>query len=136
MGYNVEISVNMLKETRFSEVESTIQDMANYYNCNSIYSINEEDGTKKIPRYHCVFVINFLDENFASLIKFLKYMRNYKSSYIECIYDNDIYKLLYASSYYLNNVDREVSKKYKKFINDNIFTANEDLLIKELIKKF
>jgi hypothetical protein len=134
MGYNVEISINMLKETKFSEFESTIQELAELYKCDSIYSINEEDGTKKIPRYHCIFVIIFLNENLDNFIKFLKCIRNYRSSYIECIYDNNLYKLLYASSYYLKNIDKEASNNYKKFINEKKFTPNETLLLKEFIK--
>jgi hypothetical protein len=133
MGYNIEISVNMLKETKFSEVENTIQYMAEFYNCDNIYSFTEEDGTKKIPRYHCIYVINFVDDNFDNLIKFLKFIRKYKSSCIECVYDNEVYKLLYASSFYLTGVDKELSKKYKQFIKDKNFTPNETKLLRELI---
>ena len=133
MGYNVEISVNMLKETKFSEVEKTIQGIAEFYSCDNIYSLTEEDGTKKIPRYHCVYVINFVDENFDNLVKFLKFIKNHKSSYIECIYENDMYKLLYASSFYLKSIDKELSKKYKQFIKDKNFTPNETKLLRELI---
>jgi hypothetical protein len=113
MGYNIEISVNMLKETKFSEVEKPLQCVAELYNCYNIYSLTEEDGTKKIHRYHCVYVINFVDEKFDNLVKFLKFIKKNKSSYIECIYENDVYKLLYASSFYLNIIDKELSKKYK-----------------------
>ena len=72
MGYNIEVSVNMLKETKFSEVEKTIKDMAEFYSCDNIYSLTEEDGTKKIPRYHCVYVINFMDDNFENFIALSK----------------------------------------------------------------
>lgn len=133
MGYNIEISVNMLKETKFSEVEKTIKDMAEFYSCDNIYSLTEEDGTKKIPRYHCIYVINFMYDNFENLIKFLKFIKKFKSSYIECVYDNDIYKLLYASSFYLKSLDKELSKKYKNFIKDKNFTPNENKLLRELI---
>ena len=133
MGYNIEISVNMLKETKFSEVENTIQYMAEFYNCDNIYSFTEEDGTKKIPRYHCIYVINFVDDNFDNLIKFLQFIKKHKSSYIECVYANDVFKLLYASSFYLNNADKELSKMYKQFIKDKNFTPNETKLLRELI---
>ena len=133
MGYNIEISVNLLKVTKFSEIENTIRCVAKSYNCNNIYVITEDDGTIKIPRYQCIYVVNFLDENFENLIKFLKFIKKYKSSYIECIYDNDIYKLLYASSFYLKTVDKDLSKKYKQFIKDKNFTPNESKLLNELI---
>jgi hypothetical protein len=133
MGYNVEISVNLLKDSKFSEIEKTIQDTAELYECDSIYSIAEEDGTKKIPRYHLLFVINFEEDKFEKLIKFLKIMKKYKKVYIECIFNNTFCKskLLYASSYYLNNIDKDISEKFKKFISDKQFSPNEKILLKE-----
>jgi hypothetical protein len=132
-GYNIEISINMFKETKYSEVETTIQCVAKSYNCDDIYFFTEEDGTQKIPRYHIIYIVNFLDGNFNNLIKFIKYIKEYKYTHIESIYNNNIYKLLYASSYYLNNIDKEISKKYKQFIKDKIFTQNETILLKEFI---
>jgi hypothetical protein len=97
-------------------------------------NLEEEDGTTKIPRYHYIYVIIFSDNSFDNLIKFVKFIKNYKKScYIECVYDNDIYKLLYASSYYLNNSNKELSKKYKNFIENKIFTPNECKLLQVLI---
>jgi hypothetical protein len=134
MGYNIELSINMLNVTKFSEIEKTIYDVAETYNCNNIYSLNEEDGTLKIPRYHCVYVVTFSEDSFDNLIKFVKFIKKCKiSCYIECIYNDNIYKLLYASSYYLNNSNRELSKKYKKFIENKIFTPNEYKLLTVLI---
>lgn len=133
MGYNIEISVNMLKETKFSEVENTIQSVARSYNCDNIYTLTEEDGTLKIPRYHSIYVVNFLDDNIDNLIKFIKFIKKYKSGHIECVYNNDFYKLLYASSYHLKNINKELSKKYKEFIKDNNFTPIENKLLKQLI---
>jgi hypothetical protein len=130
MGYYVEISFNMLKETHFSEFENTIVDIANSYNCESIYLISEEDGTIKIPRYHCVFVIHFIDENFDNFIKFLRIIKHSKKGNIESIYDNDIHKLLYASSYYLSKINKEASNKYKNFIKNKNFTIQENTLLK------
>ena len=132
MGYNIEISVNMLKATKFSEIENTIDTVARSYNCDNIYTLSEEDGTLKIPRYHCIYVVNFLDNNIDDLIKFIKFIKNYKSSHIECVYNNDFYKLLYGSSYYLKNINKELSKKYKEFIKDKNFTPVENKLLKEL----
>jgi hypothetical protein len=134
MGYNIELSINMLNVTKFSEIENTIYDVAETYNCNNIYSLNEADGTLKIPRYHCVYVVTFSEDSFDDLIKFVKFIKKCKiSCYIECIYNDNMFKLLYASSYYLNNSNRELSKKYKKFIENKIFTPSEYKLLTVLI---
>lgn len=132
MGYTIEISINMLKENKFSEVENTIRNIAEFYNCDDFYTLTEEDGTKKTPRYHTVYIINFLD-NVNNLIKFIIHIKKYKSGYIECVYENNINKLLYASSFYLNNIEKDISKKYKEFINEKKFTPDENRLLRELI---
>jgi len=134
MGYNIDISVNMVKEKTFSEIETTIVNTAELYGCESVVLISEEDGTIKIPRYHMIFVINFVEENFENFIKFIKLIKDYKKCYIESIYNNSINKLVYASSTYLKNIDKEISNKYKKFICEKKFTPNENILLKELIK--
>jgi hypothetical protein len=135
MGYNIEISVNMIKETKFSEIETIIINTSELYGCESVVSISEEDGTIKIPRYHKIFVINFLEDDFENFIKFIKCIKEYKKCYIESVYNNNSkYKLLYASSTYLKNIDKDISKKYKKFIYEKIFTPDENMIIKELIK--
>lgn len=134
MGYNIDISVNMVKEKTFSEIETTIVNTAELYGCESAVLISEEDGTIKIPRYHRIFIINFVEENFENFIKFIKLIKDYKKCYIESIYNNSINKLVYASSTYLKNIDKEISNKYKKFICEKKFTPNENILLKELIK--
>ena len=116
MGYNVEISVNMLKETNFSEIENTIYNVAERYNCESIYSISEENGTKKMQRYNYIYVVCFLHTYFEDFIQFLLFLKNYRPIYVECIYENEIHKLLYASSFYLTNINRDISNNYKQFI--------------------
>jgi hypothetical protein len=134
MGYNVEISFNMLKGTNFSDLKSSIEDIANSYECENFYSIYEENGTIKIPRYHCVFVIHFIDENFDNFIKFLRIIKHSKKGFIESIYNNDIHKLLYASSYYLSQIGKEAAKNYKNFIKNKNFTTNEITLLKVFLK--
>jgi len=135
MGYNIDISVNMVKEKTFSEIETTIVNTAELYGCESAVLISEEDGTIKIPRYHMIFVINFFEDDFENFIKFIKSIKEYKKCYIESVYSNNLKcKLLYASSRYLKNIDNDISNKYKKFIYEKIFTPHENMLIKELVK--
>jgi hypothetical protein len=133
MGYCVEISVNMLKETNFSEIEDTIYDVAEKYNCDNIYSISEEKVTVKMQRHNYIYVVGFLNTYFDDFIKFLLFLKNYKPIYVECIYDNEINKLLYASSFYLTNINREAFHNYKQFIKNKQFTSNEYELIRLFI---
>jgi hypothetical protein len=68
------------------------------------------------------------------MIKFIKIIKSQKKGYIECIYNDLIFKLLYASSYYLKNINKDLSNNYKKFINLKQFTEDESKLLKQLIK--
>ena len=134
MGYNIEISVNVLKETKFLEVEKTIRDIAEFYSCDNMYSLTEEDGTAKIPRYHCIYVIYFIDNNLDNLVKFIKYIKTQKSSHIECLYENNLpNKLLYASSLYLKSINKGLLNKYRQFIKNKVFTQNETKLLREFV---
>jgi hypothetical protein len=133
MGYIIEISVNLLKETKLTEIENAIVYNAELYGCESVFLISEEDGTIKIPRYHMIFVINFLEFNFENFMKFIKFIKEYKKCYIESIQNNSNCKLIYASSRYLNNIDKTISNQYRKFINDKIFTPNEYILLKQFV---
>lgn len=129
MGYNIEISVNLIKETNFFDVIHSIEEIANLYNCENLYTLSEEDGTIKIPRYHLIFVIHFNNDNFDNFLKFIRSIRETKKAYIETIYDNNFNKIIYASSFYLTKIDKEASKKYKNFIKNKNFTKQEISLI-------
>ena len=73
-GYNVEISINLLKETTSSTIESIVREIAEQNECNHIYSYSETDGTSKIPRYHYIIVVNFSKNNLENFVNFIKYM--------------------------------------------------------------
>ena len=133
MGYIIEVSMNVLKNSNSTEIETIINDTANLYNCDKIYMLSEEDGTIKIPRYHNVFIITFLENNYENLIKFIKYIKHYKQVYIESIYNEISYNLIYASAFYLKNINKDIGKKYKNFIQQGLFTNIEALIIKEFI---
>ena len=134
MGYIVEISINVMKETKYSDIERCIEEAARSNECVNIYIISEEDGTQKIPRYHTVITITFSEEQIDNMIKFIKIIKKQKKGYIECIYNDLIFKLIYASSYYLKNINKDISNNYKKFINLKQFTEDESKLLKQLIK--
>jgi hypothetical protein len=62
MGYNIEISFNMLKHANVSELKQLITDLALESNCNHYYYLYELEGKCKLPRNHCVIVVNFEDD--------------------------------------------------------------------------
>ena len=111
MVYTIEVSVNLMKLKSFGEMESTIQYLAAKCCCESMYNYSEADGTLKIPRYHHIIVVSFLDENIINFIEFIEEIKKLHYVHIECIYTNE---LIYASSYYLTTVDKDCVKNYRR----------------------
>jgi hypothetical protein len=115
MGYNIELSINLLKQSSFSDVDDMIFYFKNNYNCQNVFTISETDGTSKIPRYSYVLMVSFAKDEFDNFLSFIQMVKLQKNLYIECIYHDDCcVKLLYASSYYLKTIDKEFVVKYKK----------------------
>ena len=90
MGYNIEVSVNMQKHGNISEIKKEITDFALDSNCDHYYYLYEMEGRCRIPRNHCIIVINFDDSETFNCAYFLKTLKKKKDLHIECIYDDEI----------------------------------------------
>lgn len=135
MGYNVEISINIEKHPDLSNVKTKIVDLALYNNCDHYYYLYEIEGKNKIPRNHCIMVINFEDKEIFYFASFLKMIKKMKDLPIECIYeDNIVCKLIYASQYYLTTVDKDNAIKYNKFKRERSLSDNEKTILDEVSK--
>jgi len=115
MGYNIELSIHLMKCVNFSELENMILVFADKYECDNIYEFSEEEGRTKIPRCHQMMVIAFSKNNFENLLEFIKQIKKIRQIHIECVYyDESNLKLIYASPYYLKNIDKDVAVRYKR----------------------
>ena len=134
MGYNIEISFNMLKHSNVSELKQYITDFALECNCNHYYYLYELEGKCKLPRNHCVIVVNFEDDEIFNCSLFVKQVRKMKKDlYIECIYEDEIMcKLIYASQYYLTTMDKDKVIKYNKFKRERSLSDNEKLILDQV----
>jgi len=136
MGYNIEVSINIVKHPNLSELKKTITDFALDLNCENYYYIYEMEGTSRIPRNHCIIVINFNDNETFSCAHFLKKMKRMKELHIECIYDDEIQcNLLYASRYYLTTIDKDKVIKYNKNKRERSLSDNEKMILEPMTKK-
>lgn len=133
MGYNIEISFNMLKHSNVSELKKYITDYALDLNCDHYYYLYEVEDNNKIPRNHCIIVVNFSDNELFNCSLFLKDVKKMKDIYIECIYEDEIVcKLIYASQYYLTTVDKDKVIKYNKFKRERSLSDNEKLVLEHV----
>ena len=138
MGYNIEVSIDMLHHTNITEIKKVIADYAIDYDCNHYYYFYEMEGGCKIPRNHCIMVINFDDdtEHIFNCAAFLKIIKKIKKIFIECIYEDDVVcKLLYASRYYQTTMQKDNFIKYNKNKRERSLSDNEKLLLEQVSKK-
>ena len=129
MGYNIEISLNRLKAINGSELQQNMCELANEFNCNRYYTFDDIGIFLKVKRIHTIMVINFLESELENCIKFIRHIKKNKHWCIECIYDDEISKLIHASSYYLKTIDKQKSIDYKECVKNSNFNINEMQLL-------
>ena len=131
MGYNIEVSINLLEHTNVSGIKKEIADYALDYECDHYYYLYDMEGGCKVPRNHCIMIIHFEDTEIFNCGKFLKMLKEKKNLHIECIYEDDIRcKLIYASKYYQTNMmNKENVIKYTKFKRERNLSENEKIIL-------
>lgn len=104
MGYNIDISFDIYKNSSISELKDDLIKIAEKNYCNPFYDIyyEMENGLKvNQKRHHCIMTFNFDKSKIINFIKFVNSIKNNKPFHIETIYDdNDETKIIYASKYY------------------------------------
>jgi len=136
MGYNIEVSIDLLRHTNITEVKKEIADHALDYDCNFYYYLYEMEGGCKIPRNHCIMVINFDCDQIFSCAGFLKIIKRLNKYHIECIYEDDVVcKLLYASKYYQKTMGKDGVIKYNKLKRERSLSDNEKIILEQVSKK-
>jgi hypothetical protein len=133
MGYNIEVSFNLAKHNNVSEFKKSIVDYALDYNCDHYYYLYESEINCKIPRNHCIIVINFQEAEIFDCSTFLKMIKKMKDIDIECIYDDEIEcHLLYASKYYLTQMDKDKAIKYNKYKRERASSDNDKMILSSI----
>lgn len=120
MGYTIEISFSIIKQSSIDEAQNIIIDLARDHYCNFYYVDFEMENEYNTKRNHCVITVNFENSNLNDMTDFLKKLKhlyNKNDYYIETIYNDETNKYIYASKYYLirNTTNKSLTKEY--FIN-------------------
>lgn len=111
MGYNIELSFNILKHSNVTELQNNIVNLANECLCNFYYHNYEYENSIKHIRSHSITTLNFDNTEIDNLVKFLRNVKHIKGLYIENIYNEDSSVILYASKYYIKEM---INKGYNK----------------------
>jgi hypothetical protein len=115
MGYNIEVSFNILKNRNVSEVEQKVVSYAQDCDCTSFYSDCEMEKNVYIQRNHMIITVKFDATKIVPLLKFLKNIKKTKGLYIESIYNEDTHGIIYASQYYLTLLDDNPKKRPRSY---------------------
>ena len=136
MGFLVELSLDIKKTGNVSHYKNILVEEALKNKC-EIYFFNYEfiGKNRKIFKNH--FILTFIfeenEELIANFIRFVK--KNKRTVKIESIiYENCIYELMYASSKYLNMMDKQKAKDYIEKRKSNNLFKQDSIIIKTLRK--
>jgi hypothetical protein len=126
MGYNIEISFNLIKNSNVTKILEMVKQYANKYNCQNIYNDYEFEINQQFKRSHCVITINFQKTDILNLIEFLKFIKTQKYLFIETIYNEISSKIIYTSQYYrTQKMNKTIGKNLKNETKDNNFSIDE-----------
>jgi len=134
MGYNIEVSFNILKNRNTTEMEKEIISIAVDNSCSHYYNTYEMENTR-IPRNHCVFTTHFDEMKIEQMLNFLRTIKKRKGIYIECIYDENTNNLIYASTYYLSAMKKECAVDYKERKRARSYSEEEIEILNEVKQK-
>jgi len=140
MGYIMEMSFNILKNSNYSELKAYVISLSIDYRCESFYDYVEMGSGHNgrgfhgnIQRNHCILVTEFTEDNILFFKDFLRIIQRMKDVYVECIYqDNVTCKLIYASPFYLKIMEKEKVEMYKKIKAEKEYNENDTLILEEL----
>lgn len=127
MAYTIEISLNYLKYSYITELQSNLFYIADKYNYDRYYQLDERNGLNSIT------VISFLKNQIQTMTHFIKEIKKYKYYLIDCIYEDNIKtKLIYATNYYLKTIDKSLRMDYTTFKRNRSYSEDETLLLNEI----
>lgn len=135
MGYNIEVSFNILKNKNVSELEGFLTSLAKDYQCSLSYSTLEMENTAYMQRNHSVTTSIFKDENIKDLVEYIRTIKKMNGIYIESIFNEDTNQIIYASPYYLTIMDKFISNNYHLNKRKRSYSEDETMIMDEIKKK-
>jgi len=132
MGYNIEVSFNVLKT---GNIQESVSSYAAECGCINFYEDYEFENKVQFQRRHCIMTTKFLPENIENLLKFLKYVKRTQGLYLETIFDDDSNIILYASQYYLTQQMNKIAAKEFIIEKRKRSYSEDETLILNTIKK-
>lgn len=135
MGYNIEVSFNVLKNGSVTELLETVRSFAENCYCEDFYEDYEFENKVQFQRRHCLMTVIFSQKNINNMIEFLNFIKKLKCLYIEMIYDDENHLILYASQYYITQkMDKFGAQKFTREKRKRSYSDDENKILKTVSK--
>jgi hypothetical protein len=135
MGYSIEVSFNILKNSSVTEIKNMIINGAEECGCDSFQEDYEYDAHTQFKRSHCVITLNFSKTEITDLIRFLRFIKSRCGIHLETIYDENEHYILYASQYYVTQkMDKCHGKTYNKEKRERSYSDDENMILQSIKK--
>jgi len=130
MGYNIEVSFNVLKCGSVIELQNSLKSYAEQCECQQFYEDYEFENKTQFQRRHCIISVTFLPSNIIGLQQFLKFIMKNKGLYLESIYNDDSNAILYASQYYITQkMNKNLAKDFIVEKRKRSYSEDETMIL-------
>jgi hypothetical protein len=135
MGYNIEVSFDIIKNSSATQLQDTIRNVAKECECESFYEDYEYESHVQFKRNHCVMTAIFSQTNIDELLHFLQFIKKTEGLFLELIYDDIANVIVYASQYYISQKMNKINGNlYKKERHERSYSDDENMIL-SIIKK-
>ena len=135
MGYKIEVSFNVLKNSSVTELQAMVKSHAEDCDCDSFYEDYEYDTNTQFKRNHCLMTVSFDEKKILDLLQFLRFIRRKEGLFLELIYDEDSRTILYASQYYVTQkMNKFHAKIFKTERRARSYSDDESMILKTIKK--
>ena len=130
MGYNIEVSFNVLNNGSVINLLKDVKECAEECFCEDFYEEYEFENKYQFQRRHCIMSIRFSQNYLNHMIEFLNKIRKNDVLYVEMIYDETNNSILYASQYFLTQkMDKYAAKVFKTEKRKRSYSEDETMIL-------
>ncbi len=125
MVYNIDFSFDS-RQVNLTLIQNNLLDIASKYDVHNYYFSFEENLKKNNLKIMCIFHLVFSESEIKNMIRCTNEIRNISKIYLDCIYEeNQCFRLIYASKYYLSSIEKDSVSNYKKFHRERSYSEND-----------
>ena len=133
MGYNIELSFNVLKNGSVTKLLEYVKERAEECCCETFYEDYEFENKTQFQRKHCIISVSFPQIKLNNMIEFLNTIKKNDGLYVEVIYDETNHSVLYASQYFLTQkMDKSAAKKFKIEKRKRSYSEDETMILNSI----